>query len=71
VSVFFGVANFFDNLADGFIGRDNRWPFLSSRPFNLAAGATATASFNYTTPSAVASSTYLGNAVVCHGDLFD
>jgi hypothetical protein len=71
VSVFFGVANFFDNVADGFVGRDNRWPYLSSRPFNLAAGATTTELFTYTTPSTVPSSTYLGNAVLWRGDLFD
>jgi hypothetical protein len=72
VSVFFGVANFFDSIADGIIGRDDRWPYLSSAPFSMAAGgATATQSFNYTTPSAVPRSTYLGNAVVWRGDLHD
>ena len=71
VSVFFGVANFFDNIADGIIARDDRWPYLSSPPFSLAAGATATQSFSYTTPSTVPRSTYLGNAVVWRGELHD
>jgi hypothetical protein len=71
VSVFFGVANFFDNIADGLIARDDRWPFLSSAPFNLAAGGTSTQSFSYTTPAAVPRSTYCGNAVVWRGELHD
>ena len=71
VSVFFGVANFFGNIADGIIGRDDRWPSLSSPPFSLAAGGTATQSFNYVTPSTVPRSTYLGNAVVWRGDFHD
>jgi hypothetical protein len=71
VSVFFGVANFFENVADGFIARDDRWPYLSSPPFSLTSMATGTQSFNYTTPSAVLRSTYLGNAVVWRGDFHD
>jgi hypothetical protein len=71
VSLFFGVANFFDNIADGVIARDDRWPFLSSSPFSLAAGGTATQSFNYTTPSTVPRSTYMGNALVWRGELHD
>jgi hypothetical protein len=71
VSVFFGVANFFDSIADGIIARDDRWPYLSSPPFSFAAGATATQSFNYTTPSTVPRSTYLGNAVVWRGEFHD
>jgi hypothetical protein len=71
VSVFFGVANFFSNVADGFIARDDRWPFLSSPPFSLTSGATGTQSFNYTTPSTVPRSTYLGNAVIWRGEFHD
>jgi hypothetical protein len=70
-SVFFGVANFFDNIADGFIGRDDRWPYLSSPPTNLSSGATGSASFNYTTPSVVAPSTYLGNVVLWRCEFHD
>jgi hypothetical protein len=38
VSLFFGVANFFDNIADGTIARDDRWPYVSSPPFFLPLG---------------------------------
>lgn len=71
VSVYFGVANFFDNIANGIIGRDDRWPFLSSPPFAMAAGATATQAFTYTTPASVPRSTYLGNSVVWRGEYHD
>jgi hypothetical protein len=71
VSVFFGVANFFDNIADGIVGRDDRWPYLSSAPFTLGAGGTSTPSFNYTTPTTVPRSTYLGNAVLWRGEFHD
>jgi hypothetical protein len=69
--VFFSVANFFENIADGFIGRDDRWPSLSSPPVVLAAGATSTQSFNYTLPSSVLATTYLGNAVLWRGEFFN
>ncbi len=71
VSVFFGVANFFDSIPDGVIARDDRWSILSSVPFSLASGATTTQIFNYTTPSAVPRTTYLGNAVLWRGDWND
>ncbi len=71
VSVFFGVANFFDNIADGIIARDQRWPYLSSPDFNLLAGGTATQLFNYTTPSTVQRSTYLGNVVLWRNEYHD
>jgi len=71
VSVYFGVANFFDNIADGIIGRDDRWPSMGSPPFALAAGTTATQAFNYTTPASVQRSTYLGNSIVWRGDYHD
>jgi hypothetical protein len=71
VSVFFGVANFFDSIADGVIGRDQRWPYLNSAPFSIASGGTATQTFNYPTPVSVPRSTYLGNAVVWVGDYHD
>jgi hypothetical protein len=71
LSVFFGVANFFEDIADGFTGRDDRWPYLSSPPILLVAGATSTQSFNYTLPNTVPISTYLGNAVLWKGDFFN
>jgi len=71
VSVFFGVANFLDDIADGLSGRDTRWPELSSPLFALASGATGTQSFSYVTPNVVQRSTYLGNAVLWRGDFHD
>ena len=71
VSVFFGVANFFDNIADGLIARDVRWPYLSSPGFSMLAGGTVTQSFNYTTPSSVPRSTYLGNVVLWRMEYHD
>lgn len=71
-SIFFGVANFFDNIADGIVGRDDRWPSLSSAPLSLGAGgATGTAAFVYTTPNTVVPSTYLGNVVLWRAELHD
>jgi hypothetical protein len=70
-SVFFGVANFFGNIADGFVGRDDRWPYLSSPPINLSSGGTGSPSFLYTTPSVVPPSTYLGNVVLWRGEFHD
>lgn len=71
VSVFFGVANFFDNIADGIAGRDERWPYLTSAPFSLASAGTSSQAFNYTTPTIAGRSTYVGNAVLWRGDLHD
>jgi hypothetical protein len=70
-SIFFGVANFFANIAEGLIARDDRWPYLSSQPFSLTSGATGTQSFSYTTPSTVPRSTYLGNVLVWRGEYHD
>ena len=71
VTIFFGLANFFDDISQGWIGRDIRWPELSTAPFSLAAGATTNKTFSYTTPTGVPLSTYLGTAVVWVGSRFD
>lgn len=71
VSIFFGAANFLDDIGEGLSGRDTKWPYLSSAPFSLAAGATTNKAFSYTTPTGVPPSTYLGNAVVWRGELHD
>jgi len=63
VTVFWGLANLFANIYEGLIGRDARWPYLSSEPFTLTSGASTSKSFDYVTPSWVDPSTYLGNAV--------
>jgi hypothetical protein len=66
VTLFWGMANLFTNIAEGLVGRDARWPYLSSEPFYLAPGATTTRYFQYVTPT-VQPSTYLGNAVLWQG----
>jgi hypothetical protein len=71
VSVFFGLGNFFDNIADAVIARDTRWPYLSSPPFSLTSGGTGTQAFNFATPNTVPRSTYLGNAVLWRPEFHD
>lgn len=72
VSIFFGAANFLDDVGEGLSGRDTRWPYLSSRAFVLAGnGATTTQNFSYTAPTGVPLSTYLGNSVLWRGDFHD
>jgi hypothetical protein len=76
-SIFFGVANFLNNAgfgeaaSDGNFNMDRRWPYMSTRPFSLAAGATANETFNYTTPAGVPLTTYIGNVVVWRGEHHD
>jgi hypothetical protein len=76
-SIFFGVANFLNNasfgeaVADGNFNMDTRWPYMSSRPFSLASGATTNETFNYTTPAGVPLTTYIGNVVVWRGEYHD
>ncbi len=72
ISIFFGVANFLDDIGEGLGSRrDINWPYISTEPFSLASGATANKTFNYTTPSGVALGTYLGNSIVWRGQWHD
>jgi hypothetical protein len=71
VTIFFGLGNFFDNIADAVIGRDTRWTYLSSPPFGLSPGLTGTQAFNFATPTTVPRSTYLGNAVLWRAEFVD
>jgi len=71
VSVFFGAANFLDDIAEALAGRDDRWPYLSTSPFGLAAAATTSKTFNYSVPTGIAVSTYLGNSLVWKGEYHD
>jgi hypothetical protein len=71
VTIFFGLANFFGNIAEGWEGRDKRWPELSTAPFSISAGGSTTQNFSYTVPVGVPLSTYLGEAVVWVGDFHD
>jgi hypothetical protein len=70
VTIFFGLANLAGDISEGFDARDWSWPYVSSEPVFLAAGATGAASFNYTTPM-VNRGTYLGNAVLWAPNYFD
>ena len=76
-SIFFGVANFLDAvrfgeaLADGNFNMDTQWPYMTTRPFGLAGGATANQTFNYVTPTGVPLTTYIGNSVVWRGHYHD
>lgn len=72
VSIFFGVANFLNDIGEG-IGtrRDVNWPYISSEPFFLGSGASSSIRFDYTTPSGVSLGTYLGNSIVWRGSLHD
>ncbi|HEX6715125.1 MAG TPA: hypothetical protein VF066_17170 [Thermoleophilaceae bacterium] len=71
VTLFFGLGNFFDNIADAVIARDTRWPYLSSREFSLVSGGTTTQAFSFATPTTVPRSTYLGNAVLWRPEFLD
>lgn len=71
MTIFFGLGNFFDDISQAWVGRDTRWPELSSRPFSLAAGATTNRIFNYTIPPGVPLSTYIGNGVLWVANLHD
>jgi hypothetical protein len=72
-SIFFGAANFLDvgdlgeALAAGNFNNDQRWPYMSSRPFGLAPGASINEELYYTTPTAPFT-TYVGNCVVWGGE---
>jgi hypothetical protein len=41
------------------------------KTFSLASGGTTNGGFNYTTPTGVPLTTYIGNAVVWRGELHD
>lgn len=77
VSIYFGVANSLDNqafgeaAARGNFNGDTGWPYMTSRPFSLAAGATHNEVFNYTTPTGVPLTTYPANSVLWNGSYHD
>lgn len=71
VTMFFGLGNFFDDLAEAVDARDTRWPYVSSEGIYLAPGANMTASFSYTTPTGLPSGTYVANSVLWKGEYHD
>jgi hypothetical protein len=71
VSLFFGVANFLNDISLGPAGRNVEWPYISTLPFGLASSASTSKSFSYTTPTGITLGTYLGNLVLWRGEFFD
>jgi hypothetical protein len=71
VTVFFGAANFLDDIGEGISGRDTRWPYLTSRPFGLAGRATIRERFDYTTPFGGPLTTVTGNWVLWLANPYD
>jgi hypothetical protein len=71
VTIFFGLANFFDDLAEALDARDRRWPYVSSARTYLAAGTAMNTVFNFTTPTGIAFGTYLGNSILWRGEWHD
>lgn len=71
LSMFFGAANFVDDVGEALGGRDGRWPYMTTAPFSLAAGGTTNQSFTYTTPTGLPLGTYIGNVVLWSGAYFD
>jgi hypothetical protein len=69
VSMFFGLANFFD-VPELLSGRDAQWPYVSTPWFSLAAGATTSKHFTYTVQTDVSRGTYLNNWVLWEGGWF-
>lgn len=59
------------SLKEGNFNVDQGWPYRSSQPFSLAAGATTNITFNYLTPVGAPLATYIGNCIVWRGDYHD
>ncbi len=70
VTIFFGLGNFFD-VGQAWIGRDKRWPELSSDRTHLAANSSHSFAFSYTVPTGLPLGTYNGNSVVWRGEWHD
>lgn len=74
-SIFFGAANFNRDISEalsrGNFNADSRWPYMSTQPFSLAAGATTSKTFSYVTPTGVPLTTYIANCVIWRGQYHD
>ena len=71
VSIFFGAANFLDDIGEGLSGRDQRWPYLSSGPFSIASGKLWNVFFFFNIPYVPRPTTGIGNAVLWGGNWID
>lgn len=77
-SIFFGAAanaltdeTFLQAAARDAFSTGTGWPYMTSKPFNLAPGATANAGFNYKVPAGAPPATYIGNTVLWKGAFHD
>lgn len=68
-TIFFGLGNFM-GVGEGWVGRDRRWPEMSSERTLLSAGSSQSFGFDYRVPS-VPLGTYHGNTVIWRGDWHD
>jgi hypothetical protein len=50
VTIYFGLGNFADDIAEAVAGRDTRWPYVSSATAVLAPNGTMNPMFRYTRP---------------------
>jgi hypothetical protein len=71
VTIFFGLANFLNDISGGLAARNTDWPYISSESFSLASGSRTSKTFRYTTPASAALGTYLGNSIVWRGQWHD
>ena len=72
MSLFFGAANFLDDIGEGLSGRDQRWPYLHSGPFSIAPGKLWNIFFPYSLPYVpYRPTTGIGNGVLWGGNFMD
>ena len=72
MSLFFGAANFLDDIGEGLSGRDQRWPYLHSGPFSIAPGKLWSIFFPYSIPYVpYRPTTGIGNGVLWGGNFID
>jgi len=71
MSLFFGAASFLDDIGEGLSGRDQRWPYLHSRPVRSDPGKAWTTFFNYSIPYVPRPSIGIGNGVLWGGNFID
>lgn len=65
------MANFMSDISFGPANRNPEWPYLSCRPFVLAAGSITTQAFTLQAPTSVPLGTYTGNVTLWRPQFFD